>query len=187
MEKGDFRSKKGFTIIEVALVLAIAGLIFMMVFIALPALQRSQRDSRRRDDIMVLVQTIKKFQSNNRGALPTDSGIATYMGGSLASEASWQGFYNKYLGDDFIDPDGEHYALDVVECGAANADAECTNSVAASVRDSSFPFTVGGTKYVIVVVTQAVCSGETTIRSTNPRNVAVLYRLEGAGTYCNNT
>ena len=38
-------NKKGFTIIEVVLVLAIAGLIFLMVFLALPALQRSQRDS----------------------------------------------------------------------------------------------------------------------------------------------
>lgn len=42
---------QGFTIIEVVLVLAIAGLIFLMVFIALPALQRSQRDTQRRDDV----------------------------------------------------------------------------------------------------------------------------------------
>ena len=45
MGTGD---KGGFTIIEVVLVLAIAGLIFLMVFIALPALQRSQRDTERR-------------------------------------------------------------------------------------------------------------------------------------------
>ena len=38
----------GFTIIEVVLVLAIAGLIFLMVFVALPALQRSQRDTQRK-------------------------------------------------------------------------------------------------------------------------------------------
>ena len=44
-------SKKGFTIIEVVLVLAIGGLIFLMVFIALPALQRSQRDTQRKDDL----------------------------------------------------------------------------------------------------------------------------------------
>ena len=36
--------KKGFTIIEVVLVLAIAGLIFLIVFITLPAMQRGQRD-----------------------------------------------------------------------------------------------------------------------------------------------
>ena len=45
------KNKKGFTIIEVVLVLAIAGLIFLMVFIALPALQRSQRNTQREDDI----------------------------------------------------------------------------------------------------------------------------------------
>ena len=40
----DKSNTKGLTIIEVVLVLAIAGLIFLMVFIALPALQRNQRD-----------------------------------------------------------------------------------------------------------------------------------------------
>jgi len=43
--------ESGFTIIEVVLVLAIAGLIFLVVFLALPALQRSQRDSQRRTDL----------------------------------------------------------------------------------------------------------------------------------------
>jgi len=43
--------KRGFTIIEVVLVLAIAGLIFLMVFIALPALQRNQRDTQRKNDM----------------------------------------------------------------------------------------------------------------------------------------
>ena len=43
--------KKGFTIIEIVLVLAIAGLIFLAVFVALPNLQRSQRDAQRRRDL----------------------------------------------------------------------------------------------------------------------------------------
>ena len=47
----DRRPELGFTIIEVALVLAIAGLIFLVVFLALPALQRSQRDTARRQDV----------------------------------------------------------------------------------------------------------------------------------------
>ena len=45
------QTNKGFTIIEVALVLAIAGLIFLMVFIALPALQRNQRDTQRKTSL----------------------------------------------------------------------------------------------------------------------------------------
>ena len=49
MKKGEI--KHGFTIIEVVLVLAVAGLIFVMVFVALPALQRAQRDNSRRDEL----------------------------------------------------------------------------------------------------------------------------------------
>ena len=47
---GMKKTTTGFTIIEVVLVLAIAGLIFLMVFLALPALQRQQRDTQRRSD-----------------------------------------------------------------------------------------------------------------------------------------
>ena len=63
-------TKKGFTIIEVVLVLAIAGLIFLMVFLALPALQRSQRDTQRKNDASRLRAAITDYSSNNRGKLP---------------------------------------------------------------------------------------------------------------------
>jgi prepilin-type N-terminal cleavage/methylation domain-containing protein len=61
---------KGFTIIEVVLVLAIAGLIFLVVFLALPALQRGQRDSQRKTDLSKLMSQVTAYQSNNQGALP---------------------------------------------------------------------------------------------------------------------
>ena len=64
MTKKD--NKKGFTIIEVVLVLAIAGLIFAMVFIALPALQRSQRDHSRKNDISTVAAAINNWNSANR-------------------------------------------------------------------------------------------------------------------------
>ena len=51
MKTAKLNSKKGFTIIEVVLVLAIAGLIFVMIFITLPSLQRSQRDTARKKDV----------------------------------------------------------------------------------------------------------------------------------------
>lgn len=70
---------KGFTIIEVVLVLAIAGLIFMMVFIALPAVQRSQRDSARKSDVGVVVSGVSSYTGNNRGAFPTTALIASYV------------------------------------------------------------------------------------------------------------
>ena len=66
------KSEKGFTIIEVVLVLAIAGLIFLMVFIALPALQRSQRDQARRNDASTVAAAVQTFKGNNNGSLGTN-------------------------------------------------------------------------------------------------------------------
>ena len=65
------KPKKGFTIIEVVLVLAIAGLIFLMIFVALPALQRSQRDNARKNDVAIVLGAVTSFIGNNRGILPT--------------------------------------------------------------------------------------------------------------------
>ena len=62
--------EKGFTIIEVVLVLAIAGLIFLMIFIAWPALQRNQRDTAKKNDVAVVATALGTWKSNKRGALP---------------------------------------------------------------------------------------------------------------------
>lgn len=63
------QNKQGFTIIEVVLVLAIAGLIFLMVFIALPALQRGQRDTARKNDISTVTSALNTYRANNKGSL----------------------------------------------------------------------------------------------------------------------
>ena len=60
------KNKKGFTIIEVVLVLAVAGLIFLMVFLALPALQRAQRDAARKQAIANIASQIITYYSNTR-------------------------------------------------------------------------------------------------------------------------
>jgi prepilin-type N-terminal cleavage/methylation domain-containing protein len=90
------QKEKGFTIIEVVLVLAIAGLIFLMVFIALPALQRSQRDTQRKNDLSRLNTALSSYQSNNRGSLPTN--WATFVSGYVTTS-----------GDTFVDPSGTAY------------------------------------------------------------------------------
>lgn len=103
--------EKGFTIIEVVLVLAIAGLIFLMVFIALPALQRSQRDQQRRNDLSRAQTAINNYQTNNRNQLPSD--------GTMTS-SSGTGFIAQYLTvgeDSFEDPDGTAYTF---KAGAAS-------------------------------------------------------------------
>ena len=79
------KETKGFTIIEVVLVLAIAGLIFLMVFIALPALQRSQRDSARKSEVGTVASAITSYQSNNRNGIPTATQIGQYVTGTSSA------------------------------------------------------------------------------------------------------
>ena len=73
---------KGFTIIEVVLVLAIAGLIFLMVFIALPALQAGQRDTARKSDVSNVASAVNTYSGANRGAFPSSAQLATQLGAS---------------------------------------------------------------------------------------------------------
>lgn len=171
MKKRNSNENGGFTIIEVTLVLAIAGLIFLMAFLALPALQRSQRDSRRRDDVMHFLSELKSYQTNNRGNLP-------------AGNSEWSTFWNKYLGSNFIDPDGRNYTYSTHTCGdKVKADEECADSGYKSIYSSSFPYS----NYKMVIITNATCYGDKPVKTSNKRNAAVLYRLEGAGVYCNST
>jgi prepilin-type N-terminal cleavage/methylation domain-containing protein len=71
---------RGFTIIEVVLVLAIAGLILLMVFIALPALQRGQRDTARKNDVSLVASAYTTAKSNTRsGVAVTTASLKTYV------------------------------------------------------------------------------------------------------------
>ncbi len=179
MRKVYANSRSGFTIIEVSLVLALAGLIFLMVFIALPALQRTQRDAERREELSMITQTIKDYQENNRGALP---GVGS-TGSAL--NTAWQKFYNNYLGN-LEDPDGPRYFdnLNVVQCsGRGVADESCTNGEISSLKNGKFETN----NYRTVVVQQATCSGVDPVMSSNPRKVAILYTLEVVGMVCYNT
>jgi prepilin-type N-terminal cleavage/methylation domain-containing protein len=65
------KSDKGFTIIEVMIVLAIAGLILLIVFLAVPALQRNSRNTQRKNDVSALIGAVNEYTSNNSGTLPT--------------------------------------------------------------------------------------------------------------------
>lgn len=69
------------------------GVIFSILFIvlaiiALPALQRAQRDTVRRSDVSTVMTQITVYQADNRGALPSAADITTHNLTSLASIAS---------------------------------------------------------------------------------------------------
>jgi prepilin-type N-terminal cleavage/methylation domain-containing protein len=64
-------NQKGFSIIEVLIVLAIAGLIMLIVFLAVPALQRNARNNAIQNDAQSISGGVGEYASNNNGALPT--------------------------------------------------------------------------------------------------------------------
>ena len=183
MKRGaDEGTMGGFTIIEVVLVLAIAGLIFLMVFIALPALQRSQRDTQRRDDLARVTDAIAQFQTNNNGRLPSsdkftaedvnvDTGLVPISKCGAGTGDACRLVVNYLNGanaanNEFTDPDGPGYNLTVVN----SAD--------------DVPASLDYNEHRIYVAKKSYCDGETARESSNVRDYAVLYRLEGAGTYC---
>lgn len=64
-----YKSKReeGFTIIEVLIVLAIAGLIMLVVFLAVPALQRNARNTQRNSDASLIAAAVSECLSNKNG------------------------------------------------------------------------------------------------------------------------
>jgi prepilin-type N-terminal cleavage/methylation domain-containing protein len=64
------KHKEGFTIIEVMIVLAIAGLIMLIVLLAVPALQRTSRNTQRKNDVSNIIAAVTDYTNNNGGTLP---------------------------------------------------------------------------------------------------------------------
>lgn len=191
------KSKRGFTIIEVVLVLAIAGLIFLMVFLALPALQRSQRDTQRRSAYSEFLTQVSNYQSNNRGRLPAttvsawEDFISAYLRPTencVIDEESTSGDEDAvptYTGSDcvnelpstFLDPVGQpYYIKEVYDFSDPTVDEE-TGKKVLNWKDN---------QYQIYVYNKATCEGENAIVSDGNRNIAIRVKLEGGGTYCGN-
>ncbi len=160
---------KGFTIIEVVLVLAIAGLIFMMVFLALPALQRSQRDSQRKSDVGRAITAIGNYSAANRGAIP--------LGVSAAQDAD---FVTKYLltaGDAWFDPSGASSAASTLTNYALTSH---NNGLIANGYDDV------ANQNVVWYTVGATCDTGGAVKTAGNRKVALRIVLESGGVYCAN-
>ena len=70
------RSSAGFTIIEVMIVLAIAGLILLIVFEAIPTLERNGRNNQRKQDVQAILAAVSHYELNHSGNMPANCGIA---------------------------------------------------------------------------------------------------------------
>ena len=195
------QAKKGFTIIEVVLVLAIAGLIFLMVFIALPALQRSQRNTRRRQDMARILSALNDYQANNNGQMPCQTPfdgnrclsetkqlpnfieryvvgekLATSTRGNTAVALDENG--NCY--ESFCDPDGSTYAMT----------AFTWNSVTETYfewQPGTSDYTTAQNRKEIMLALSAKCDEENEgriLRTKDKSEVAIMYILEGGAVYC---
>lgn len=170
------QNKKGFTIIEVVLVLAIGGLIFLMVFIALPALQRSQRNTQREDDLARLLTAVNDYQTNNSGKTPFENNDvnANFLKRYVDEKTEYAA--NKPItvcGDQFKDPDGECYQIQWKGSGQKGVVGEATGLTA---FDHTF-----------YVYTNAGCGDlEGTYNvGTGKRQVAIFFVEEGGAVACN--
>jgi prepilin-type N-terminal cleavage/methylation domain-containing protein len=67
LQKYKTKREEGFTIIEVLIVLAIAGLILLIVFLAVPALQRNARNNARNNEASRISSTVTDCLANRNG------------------------------------------------------------------------------------------------------------------------
>jgi prepilin-type N-terminal cleavage/methylation domain-containing protein len=87
------RKESGFTIIEVLIVLAIAGLIMVIVFLAVPGLQRSQRNNGLSTDANNILTASNNWSADNGGSVAittgtVSGGVATISGAAGTNNES---------------------------------------------------------------------------------------------------
>lgn len=82
------KNAKGFTIIEVLIVLAIAGLIMLVVFLAVPALQRNQKNTSYKAEANRIAASVQEFMGNNPSATVPASTDSTTLKTSANADAN---------------------------------------------------------------------------------------------------
>ena len=187
-EKG-MRKRTGFTLIEVVLVLAIAGLIFLMVFIALPALQRSQRNTRRKSDLARISTAVTDYTTNNKKTpfsymegmtfvAIDDNFVPRYIDETCKAKSSFE--YN-CTGDQFRDPTGNEYEIIcsdayISRCSFARDTTKTSTDLTTKTQEV-------GQIYAFV---RAKCGEQegTVEKAKGVNEFALITKLEGGAYYC---
>jgi prepilin-type N-terminal cleavage/methylation domain-containing protein len=172
----DLLQKKrtsGFTIIEVMIVLAIAGLIMVIVFIAVPQLQRNQRDNARQNIANRIKAEMETYAGNNQGQYPFDTATCAAAG---SNAGKWCDFISRYISTANVNVKDPSTGNDVVTATAGAPKPWLSGT------DPAPPAAKGD----VVVAYGAKCSGETLVKSgnssVNSRNYAIMIGLDRAGT-----
>lgn len=174
--KNQFKRKRqeGFSIIEVLIVLAIAGLLMAVIFIAVPQLQRNARDNTRQSVAQRLKSEMETYSGNNQGKYPLD----TTACGAASNSGRWCDFYNRYVSGGKIDVKDPSTGADVV--AAAPAGEFRIGNIGIALPDRAGE---------ISIVRGAKCDGESVAASgtasATTKNFALVIGLDRDNTvYC---
>ena len=183
-------TRKGFTIIESVVVLAIGGLIFALVFFAFPALQRAQRDTQRRTNLALIVSSMNDWLYQHRYT------VSDAYSDRKNKTRGFCKFYNDYVDQEIVDPvTGEAYkaalwgSTNVIDCQTGKeynrGKFDATVHVDPNKSNDSWPLMeVGDIQYDDT----AYCDGERfedrVGKNNGRKNFALRVRLENGGYYC---
>lgn len=148
----------GFTIIEVLIVLAIAGLIMLIVFLAVPALQRNAHNTSAKNDVAGLLGAVNEYVNNNNGSVPA---TAASLGTSSNNTATVGG-----SGTNTAEAKLGYFTPDKV-----------------SIVNYTSGVTQSGDQTRVVIVLGASCDG-LNAESAASRNYVALFTLEGGAKQC---
>jgi type II secretory pathway pseudopilin PulG len=133
----------GFTIIEVALVLAIAALIFLVAFLAVPALQRNQRDDARRRDLKIVQNAILTFNANNPYKLLDDAG------GEMGIDDEGEDVRTVFNSEELVPYVGDSLSSNTTRVATVDRDTM-----------SSFNWETERKYYTVLIITSSACPEE---------------------------
>jgi len=120
------RKRDGFTLIEIVLVLAIAGLILVIIFLAVAGAQRGRRDAQRKRDLARIEAQLESYAANHNGQYPAVNSSSTGFTG---------GFATTYLASGFDDPlAGQPYDLKLNFGPPCSSSSPMTSNGPGSVR-----------------------------------------------------
>lgn len=136
---------EGFTIIEVLIVLAIAGLIMVIVFLAVPALQRNSRNTQYREEANNLLAAYQEISNNKGGAVLSSAADRT----AIVSASNTKTITGITLAAHSATDPAPTLTNAVIRTGAKCAAADSLTATAGSTRQIAIYFLVetsGGTQ-----------------------------------------
>jgi len=172
MKKNTIKNNKGFTIIEVLIVLAIAGLIMLVVLLAVPGLERSQANTAAKTDASHIAAALSDYLANNNDMLPSSNTIGTV----------------------YTDVSGLSKLISTAL--ASNSNSSLSSIVGTSPASNTWYFdnvpittpSINKAEWVVDIDVNASCpttsvygSTVTTVSNTSSTSIALLYTTETSG------